>query len=126
MGSVIADGAFWSVCLTSTDGSCVPLRLSRSENGDGFDLNEGALGKGRHLHAAARRIGLRAVFGHHFVDLGKVVDVGDEDADLDDVGDLGAGFGQHRLEVREGLFGLRGDALNKRARGRSSKGCCPP
>src|SRR5690606_4916963 len=67
---------------------------------DAIHFYRHALGQGGHADGGAGGVGLLEVAAHDLVDLGKVVQVGEEDVQLDDVLQLAArGFGHQRQVV---------------------------
>jgi hypothetical protein len=61
--------------------------------------------------AARAGKGLAEILGHRFVDLGEVGQVGQEDVELDHIGQRTAGGFGHRLEILEDANDLRVDPV---------------
>src|SRR5690606_15316621 len=80
-----------------------------AQDHDRVDLERRAARQGRDLDRRTRRVRFREVFGHYRVDLRELRQVGQVQADADDVVEAAAGRLAHRLEVVEGAACLVGD-----------------
>ena len=75
-------------------------------DGDGFDLDQRALGQRTDLHRAARGAIALKIFGVHGVHRGERTHVGEENGGLDHIAERAARAGENGLEVSERLLGL--------------------
>src|SRR5690606_16825395 len=83
-----------------------------ADDQDTVHFHRHALGQGGHADGGAGRVGLLEVTTHDLVDLGEVVQVGQEDVQLDDVLQLAAGGFGHQCQVVEYPADLGFEALD--------------
>ena len=97
--------------LAAAYSTSLPLR----DDGDAVYLDGGA--PQTRLHGGAGRVGLLEVLPVHLVELGKVVEIGQEGADLDHVFPRGAGGLQDGANVAKGQLGLLSKAAQSELAG---------